>query len=889
MSITLGLNTLPYKKRFGAGRRVVIKGELMNKIALLTSLFLSFGAIAATDLNFYLEDAASYNSSVPKPSDVLGFEVGDWHVRHDQLVAYMTTLAGASNRAVLQNIGKSHERRQLLHLIFSSPENLANLETIRKAHVDAALGKSPASDDLPIVIYLGYSIHGNEPSGSNASMLVAYHLAASPNIESLLKHAIIIVDPSLNPDGLGRFAHWANMHKGDALVAHSRHREHAEHWPTGRTNHYWYDLNRDWLLLQHPESVARIERFHHWRPNILGDFHEMGTQSSYFFQPGVPSRQNPLTPDQNLSLTRAIAKYHAKALDQQGKLYFSEQQFDDFYYGKGSTYPDIQGCIGILFEQASSRGHLQVNSYGSLSFPQTIKNQLTTSLSTMQAGLENRKAIKTYQAAFFSKAREKAKQHSVKAYVFGGRGEPHRALAMANILKQHQIEVFHLAKPLEQKGARISDGFVVPVDQAQFLLIKSVFDQVTTFNDNTFYDISTWHFPSAFGVDYQEVGPKQFKSNLLGEAYNPSEKKGFKANLSTNQLAFAIDWRHHLAPKYAYKLIHSGYRVRGAVEPFTAQTTMGSIDFERGTLMVHSGIQDKSLEKMVGILESAAAAGIPVYAIESGLTSKGQDLGSRSFVAIQKPKVALIVGRGVSTGEAGEMWHLLDKRYNIHLALIDKRNLSATVLDDFTHVIMVDGFYSDLDESIGKSLAGWVRRGGNLIAVKRAVQWAADQGIVTVTFKKRKSSGKEDEAPKASDRLAYGERSGRNALDLISGTIFQANIDLTHPVAFGYQKPRIELFRNHNRMMEIHKDPYATVASYTKDPLMSGYVSKENIDRIKETAAIIAVGKGRGSVVALMDNPTFRGFWLGTQRLLLNGLFFGDAITSSRFDEEDNH
>ena len=253
------------------------------------------------------------------------------------------------------------------------------------------------------MVYQGFSIHGNEPSGANAGLAYAYYLAAAQGneIEETLSNVVILMDPSFNPDGLQRFAYWANTNKSINLVADNNEREYHEVWPGGRTNHYWFDMNRDWLPVQLPESRARIETFYKWLPNILTDHHEMGTNSTFFFQPGEPTRVHPLTPQINQELTAEIGTYHAKALDNIGSLYYSEEGYDDYYYGKGSTFPDVNGGIGILFEQASSRGHIQESENGLLTFPFTIRNQFTTALSTIEAAKNMRGKINDYQRQYF--------------------------------------------------------------------------------------------------------------------------------------------------------------------------------------------------------------------------------------------------------------------------------------------------------------------------------------------------------------------------------------------------------------------------------------------------------------------------------------------------------
>ena len=277
----------------------------------------------------------------------------------------------ASDRISLEITGQTYENRPLLLLTITSPKNHTNIENIRIQHLqltDPSKSSSVDIKNMPAIFYLGCSIHGNEPSGTNAGLIMAYHLAAAQGheIEKYLENTVILFDPSFNPDGLTRFSTWANSRKSKLISPDSYDMEHNESWPGGRFNHYWFDLNRDWMVAQHPESQARIKKFQQWKPNVLTDHHEQGTNATFFFMPGEPTRVHPLTPDKNQELTRKMGEYHAKALDQIGSLYFTQEGYDDFYYGKGSTYPDAQGAIGILFEQASSRGHAQESVNGIL-------------------------------------------------------------------------------------------------------------------------------------------------------------------------------------------------------------------------------------------------------------------------------------------------------------------------------------------------------------------------------------------------------------------------------------------------------------------------------------------------------------------------------------------
>ena len=280
----------------------------MKKIFYLLFCLIS-AQLHAQELSYYLPDSVQYNPAIPKPKDVIYHEVGEWHVTHDRLVNYMQAIAKAApERVKLHNMGFTYEGRPQVVLIITSPKNHQNLESIRQQHVqltDPAKSGSLNIDNMPIVVWVGHSIHGNEPSGANSSLLSAYYLAAAqgPKIDNLLENTVILLDPSFNPDGLQRFSTWVNQHKSKNLVTDPASREFNEVWPGGRFNHYWFDLNRDWLPAVHVESQNRLKLFHQWKPNILTDHHEQGSNATFFFQPGVPSRVNPLTPAKNQELT----------------------------------------------------------------------------------------------------------------------------------------------------------------------------------------------------------------------------------------------------------------------------------------------------------------------------------------------------------------------------------------------------------------------------------------------------------------------------------------------------------------------------------------------------------------------------------------------------------
>ncbi len=860
--------------------------------SMLFALWVTFGianaqnpADAVAEMDYYLPDDVTYNSSIPTPEEVLDMVPGEWHVRHDQLVKYMYTVAGASDRITIREIGRTYENRPLLVLTVTSPSNHSNIEQIRKNHVALTNPQQSGNlnvEEMPIITYLGYSIHGDESSGSNAALLAAYYLAAAQgsDIEETLNNTVILLDPSLNPDGLNRFAHWANTHKSKTLVDDPNNMEQNQPWPTARTNHYWFDLNRDWMLVQHPASQARIRMFHQWKPNILTDHHEMGTNATFFFQPGIPSRTHPLTPERNQNLTGAIAEYHAEKLDQHQRLYYGKESYDDFYYGKGSTYPDINGSIGILFEQASSRSHAQESIHGVLKFPFTIKNQFLTTLSTLEAVQNLRTEILNHQRTFFQEARQQAERSSIKAYVFGTEDDQARSYHMAEMMSRHDIKVHKLTETLTANSETFEAGssYIVPTDQQQVRFIEALFERRTTFPDSLFYDVSAWTMPYAFNVPFAELSSRAFNSGQLGEQVQIEELPSGEVVGDKAEYAYLFEWDEYYAPRALYRIQNKDVRVKVASKPFTAITSNGVHEFDYGSIIVPIGPQDVEAEEIHQWAQTAAEKdGITVYAIGTGLTPSGIDLGSRSFEDIDKPTVAIISGEGTSEYEVGEAWHLLDQRYGMPATLLTKDHLSSTDISRYNVIAMVNGQYSELSDQTVKKLKNWVQSGGTLITTKYATRWASRNKLLNVNF----VNDEENKNKEETNLKPYASMDRARGAQYIGGAIFNTELDLTHPLGYGYNDTDLTVFRNSTLFMEKSDNPYATPLRYTENPLASGYISEENEEKLSGTAAIVVGRLGSGKVIAMTDNPNFRAFWYGTNKLFANAIFFGQTISGS--------
>lgn len=843
--------------------------KLLKTSAMIFTLCLAHAVIAQTNDVDYLPEGQNYNPDIPLPADVLGYSVGTWHVRHDQLVAYMRVLAEKSDRITITQTGSTHEHRPLVLLTVTAPDNQNNIENIKSKHLERIQTGASAAKTDPLIIYMGYSVHGNEPSGANASMLVAYHLAASnhPEVLKLINENVVLIDPSLNPDGLSRFAQWANMHKGKNLVADPLHREHREYWPSGRTNHYWFDLNRDWLLLTHPESKARIKQFHAWRPHILTDFHEMGTNSTFFFQPGVSSRKNPWTPNQNVTLTGALGEFHAKALDDNKQLYFTEESFDDFYYGKGSTYPDAHGSIGILFEQASSRGHAQESINGVVTFPKTIQNQFTTSLSTFAGAMANKAAILAYQRQFYNDTKKLIDEDKAAGFLIAQGKDSARFSRMINILQSHQIELQLVDKTVtvdDQEFAAKASVFV-PLDQSQYRLIQSLFSERQRFADNTFYDVSNWNIGMAFNLPYTTIKSSVARKLSLSEW---ESVQTVQSSIVPNSYAYAFEWFDHNAPALLQTLLENKVQARVAGADFSAKTGQGEYGFAKGSVVIPLALEQPANVGEI-LAKEAARFNIKVHSITSGLTSKGIDLGSRQFAKVDEPNVLLIGGVGTSSYEVGEIWHYLDTRVGVPATLWDMRDLSARSLERYSHIIFASGQYGSINDRAIDNIEQWVNAGGVLMGQKSAVSWFAKQGWID---NKPVSRATIDAAFPVKD-LAFSDRSALGAKKLVAGATYESKIDLSHPLFFGFEQSSLPIFKTSNMVLEVTDNPFEDIAIYAEKPLLAGYSADEMQELIKNTAAIVAVKKQRGVVIGFVDNVHFRGYWDGTNKLTANALY----------------
>ena len=837
----------------------------MKKILFLLAPI--FCLNAQVDLSYYLGDTSNYNQLIPTPESVIGHQVGEFHVSHDKLSHYVQEVSKNSDRVKLVNRGKTYENRTSWLMIITSESNHSRLEEIRKNHLELSNSKNKNIDvtNMPIVVYQGFSVHGDEPSGTNASLPLIYHLLASNSEETkeLLNDVVILLDPSLNPDGLQRFSQWANSNKNQSLNPDNNDREYNQYWPRARTNHYWFDLNRDYLPNQLIESNFKIQTYTEWLPNIMTDHHEMGTNSSFFFQPGVPERKNPLISDLNQDLTREIATYHEEALNEIGSLYYSEESFDDFYFGKGSTYPDANGGIGILFEQGSSRGHIQESVNGIITFPFTIKNQLATAFSTLKAAKNMRVKLLNYMKNFFDDQIDLNSKRT-KNIVFGKLKDESTVYHLADILKSHKIKFNSISKDIVINGKKYlkDNSYIVPMNQPKRTLIEAMFYTQTKFKDSLFYDVSSWTLPLAFNINYDYtdgLSQSNISSLIDNEVEDLIKPNGMVDNKS--DYAYIFEPHDYYTQAAIYQILDKGLRVKTATRKFSIKGK----DYDYGTYMIPVQNQELSSDEIYELLSKISIDyNVDFESHSTGITD-GIDFGSNNFAIVRQPKIGLIVGDGVRSYDAGEIWHLLDTRYDIPISKLDVGNLGYIDLNKYSHIILADYSGRRINSD---QIKEYVDNGGNLIAYRNSIRWVSDN-LNEIELLSNDL---------VAEDVAFDERQAFYGAQQTGGAIFKSSIDKSHPINYGIESSTLPLFRNSNVYMSKDKQSFNNPILYTNDPLMSGYVSEENLSLLKKSSPFKLVRKGRGKILLMTDNTNFRAFWFGTNRILLNMLFHSNIM-----------
>ena len=495
-------------------------------------------------------------------------------------------------------------------------------------------------------------------------------------------------------------------------------------------------------------------------------------------------------------------------------------------------------------------------------------------MSTLEAGIEHRKELLEYQQEFYKTAIEKAKNNNVKAYLFGDTKNGGKVYHFVDILKQHNIKVYEIKHDtrLDNKLFNRGKAFIVPVEQPQYRLIESLFRKVTQFTDSMFYDVSTWTLPLSFNLDYTGITSTKDLDNIVGEEIgNPSFPEG-KVTGGQSSYAYLFKWDEYHTPGALYELMKNGIRTRVATKPFKFEYGNLKKDFSYGTILVPVQSQEMNSDELFDLMEKVSDKnGLEIFAVETGLTPSGIDLGSGSFISLEKPEILILTGVGVNSRDAGEIWHLFDTRYQIPVTLTKTDRLQRLDINRYNVLIMPGGSYGNIGEQVTNKIKQWVQNGGTLIAYKNANRWIARQELADIKYKKRTE-------PDSTAIYRYADRNKNNSIQRITGGIFETQVDLSHPLLYGYHKNKLPVFKNRNDFTEKSNNPYANPIMYTNSPVLSGYIPEAAINQMKNSPFVGIYKHGEGTIISLFDNTNFRGVWYGTNKIFANSVFFGQII-----------
>jgi hypothetical protein len=816
-------------------------------------------------------------NDIQSPSEFLGYELGSQWTPHHKVMDYFWYVADASKMVEANAYGTTYEGRELMLAYVSNEKNVSRLEEIRTNNLRrTGLLEGEPSADSTAIVWLSYNVHGNETSSSEAAMKTLYELVRPDNAETKawLQNTVVVMDPMLNPDGRERYVSWFRQTVGEKYNVHVEAREHHEPWPGGRTNHYYFDLNRDWAWLTQKESRQRVDEYQKWMPHIHVDFHEQDYNSPYYFAPAAKPFHNAIT-DWQTKFQYTIGENNARYFDKNSWLYFTREVFDLFYPSYGDTYPTFNGAIGMTYEQAGHNmaGLGVVQTEGdTLTLDDRLTHHFTTGLSTVEVSSKNAEKLVSEFSDYYQTAQNNPRGE-YKTFVIKGDNNPDKLQSLFSLLDKHQINYGKATgertldgynyRTGETERVRVSgDDYLVSVHQPKGVMARILFEPRPELADSVTYDITAWEQHYAFGVDGYAL-----KQQLEVENVDYS-KEEIDNSFGESPYAYLARWQDLADVRLLADLLNNDIKVRFASEEFKIDDR----SYDRGTLIITRADNKKMGTRFDKVVQKLADKhSQQIHGVETGFVQSGSDFGSSSVRYLKKPRVALLAGEGTSSNRVGEVWHFFDQQIDYPITLLDTGYFDEVDLDNYEVLILASGINSDkLDDERFREVREWIEDGGKLIALKGANSMLAGKDGFDLQWKEEK----EDSTARVSqnDELdGYGEQqreyiSGRN-----TGSVFKISMDATHPLAFGYEDSYFSL--------KLDADAYGylddgwNVGVAKEDAHMSGFVGYKAEEELENTLTFGVQNMGQGSVVYMVDNPLFRAFWHNGKLLFGNAVF----------------
>jgi len=811
--------------------------------------------------------------NILSPNDFLKHNIGEQFTPHHQLVDYYEHVAANSPYVMLKYYGDTNEGRPLILAFVSTPENLAKLEDIRLNHLRrTGLEQGAVDENMDFAVtWLSFSVHGNEAAGSEASMPVLYELVAPGNekTKGWLENSIVIIDPSVNPDGYARYTNWYRQYSNRIPNPNLNSLEHNEPWPNGRVNHYLFDLNRDWAWATQVESQQRLPMYNQWMPHVHADLHEMGINSPYYFAPAAQPYHEYIT-NWQAAFQNDIGRNHAKYFDKEGWLYYTKEVFDLLYPSYGDTYPTFSGAIGMTYEQGGSgrAGRTGMMSNGdNRTLQDRVAHHKTTALSTIEIASKNASRLNKNFVSYFNKARNNP-NGDYKTYVVKGSNPRAKLVRLKKLLDLHRVAYGTVNqaqkvngfdyKSASEKMNNIEKGdLVISAYQPKGVFVQVLFDPETKVVDSLTYDITAWSLPYAHGLEAFAVKNKIAADGTFNLPSLESPKK------VERPVAYAIRWQSVQDAHFLAQLLKANMKVRYATVPFS----LDGAQFETGTLVISKADNRNMKDDFYSTVEAIAKNNEQIIKpLSTGFMDSGKDLGSGSYELITAPKIAIVGDRPTSPNEFGQVWYYFEQELNYPITVLTMNNLFRVDLDEYDILVLPEGRFGFSDNQ-AQELSTWVRNGGRLIVIGSSVR--AFAGLNGFSLERLDSDSEEEERDTPAK---YGDAAREYISSTTPGAIFETQIDATHPLGFGLGDTYFSL--KTGTQAYPYQENMWNIGYINSNPKTFGFVGVEARKRLKKNMIFGVEQKGGGSVVYLVDNPLYRAFWEQGKLLFSNAVFF---------------
>lgn len=814
------------------------------------------------------------------PKEFLGYELGDRFTRHHRVVEYYKHVADALPNVEFYQYGETYEHRPLIYVVITSSENFQNIEQIRLNNLrKAGMADGSSSADKKAIVWLSYNVHGNEANSTEASMQTLYELSDPQNkkTQEWLKNTVVILDPCLNPDGRDRYTNFYNQYGNVPPNGDENSHEHNEPWPRGRSNHYMFDLNRDWAWGTQTETQARLKVYNQWMPHVHVDFHEQGHNHPYFFAPAAEPFHEIISKWQR-EFQLMIGKNNAKYFDEQGWLYFTKEVFDLYYPSYGDTYPTYSGAIGMTYEQGGQTGITVTTREGD---PLTLKDRLThhhtTGLSTVEiTALNYTRVVDEFEKYFSDNLNNPVAPY--KTYVIKASNSPDKLEQITKWMDTHSIKYGHPAAGKASRGfdyqtqstgnvSLATDDIIFNIYQPKSRFITAVFEPQSKLPDSLTYDITAWNLMYANNLKAYAL-PERIN---IGKAYEP--KPADNTTITSKPYAYIFNYQGVKDVAFLAALIQRGIKVRSALLPFKANGQ----SFDRGALIITRRNNEKVNDFDNTVQSIAKDLGRKIYTSVTGFVESGKDFGSSSVNYLKAPNVALLFGEETSSLSVGEIWYFFEQQLHYPITTLGTDYIKYVPLSKYDVLIVPEGYYSSIDEKFLEKISGWVAAGGKLIVVGSGLNSFSDKkGFslkpYTTDDEKEKAEKKQKELNQQQALTRYEDAERKEISNFIGGAIYRVTLDNSHPLAFGLSNTYYSLKTNELRFGYLDGGWNVGVLKGKQKPVQ-GFAGKNANEKLANSLVFGVERKGRGNIVYLVDNPMFRCFWEDGKMLLSNAVF----------------